>query len=117
MPKTDVLQNENGRVKGFFEMISKAAMLPRPYTQKMKPKTVTLHLEPEKMELLNIISDRIGSTRAAVAKYIIDLAIYDAAEGCGFTLDEDCKISKSQLKWDTAPRTTGFSHIPANDED
>lgn len=104
-------------VSNLFDAISKAAMLPRPYKKKKIPNTVTIHLSPEKMEILNTISDRIGASRSGVAGYILDAGIYDAAKGCGFTIDENDKIPKEERNWDCTANKFGFSHEPINDKE
>ena len=105
-------------IEDLFSMFTEGAMVPRAYNPKRTiPKTVTLFLRPEQMKLLNIISDRIGSSRANVAQYIVDIALYSAAIGCGFHPDENYEVPKKELVWDTRPKSMGFSHVPAIDEE
>lgn len=100
-----------------FQLFSSAAMNARPYVaKKPTPATVTVHLEPEVMETLHILSARIGAPRGNTAHHILKIGIYEAAIGCGFTPDEDGNISKEQLDWSTVPRESGFSHTGGEEE-
>lgn len=101
------MENKAGKtnIESLFELFSSAAMAPRPYVQKMPiPATLNVPLGENEMILLQIIAARIGAKRGNVAHHILKLGLYEAAYGCGFTIDEDGTISKDQLKWDTATR-------------
>jgi len=100
---------EKSNIENLFELFSGAAMAPKPYVQKKPiPATVNVPLDEQEMKVLQIISARIGAKRGNVAHHILKFGLYEAARGCGFTFDEEGNISKDQLKWDTAPRPTGF---------
>ena len=104
-------------IEKLFEMFSGAAMNPRPYVKKNPlPARVTVPLAPQEMELLQIIAARIGSPRTSVGHHILKLGLHEAARGCGFTFDEEGNISADQMKWETTPRTTGFSFPRADEE-
>jgi hypothetical protein len=103
-------------IEYLFEMFSQGAMKPRPYMPKNMPLTVTVTIKPETMELLHVISCRIGTTRANVAAHILQIGAVQAAAGCGFTVGEDEKIPDSEKKWDVAHKTMGFYHVPENEE-
>jgi len=97
-------------------MFAQGAMKPRQYVAKPLPNTVTVTLEPEIMELLHVISCRIGTTRAVVASHILHIGAVQAAVGCGFNPDENEKIPESEKKWDITPKSMGFSHVPSKEE-
>lgn len=103
---------QNNPIEQIFEMFSKGAMKPRKYEAKSLPQTVTVTIKPETMELLHVISCRIGTTRANVAAHILQIGAIQAAVGCGFNPDENEKIPESEKKWETIPKNMGFSHIP-----
>lgn len=104
-------------IENLFNLFSSAAMNARPYVPKKPiPATVTVPLGPEEMEILQIIAARIGAPRTNVAHHILKIGLHEAAYGCGFTVDEEGKISKDQLKWSTAPRQDGFSHTGGEEE-
>lgn len=97
-------------IESLFELFSNAAMAPRPYVEKKPiPASVNVLLEEKEMRILLILSARIGAKRGNVAHHILKLGIYEAARGCGFTVDEDGNIPIDQLKWDVAPRRMGFA--------
>jgi len=101
---------EKSSIETLFGMFSAASMNPRPYVKKTPlPSTVTVVLGPQEMEMLQIIAARIGSPRTNVAHHILKLGLYDAASGCGFTVDEDGNIPEEERKWETTPRPMGFS--------
>ena len=111
--KTEV----KGNIENLFNLFSSAAMNARPYKPiKPIPLTVTVPLDPGEMEILHIIAARIGAPRTNVAHHILKIGLHEAAYGCGFTVDEEGKISKDQLKWNTAPRQDGFSHTGGEEE-
>lgn len=113
MEKKDAVSN----IENMFQMFSGAAMNPRPYVKKSPlPVSVTVPLGPEEMEILHVIAARIGAPRTNVAHHILKLGLYEAAYGCGFTVNEEGNIPEDQKKWDTAPRKDGFSFTPANEE-
>ena len=97
-------------IKGLFKIFSSAAMNPRKYTKKSLPTTVTVPLGPQEMEMLYVISCRIGAPRTNVAHHILKMGLYEAAAGCGFNTDEEGNISEEEKNWDVTPRTTGISH-------
>lgn len=109
---------EKSAIENLFNLFSSAAMNARPYSgKKPLPATVTVPLDSDDMEILQIIAARIGAPRTNVAHHILKIGIYEAALGCGFVVDEEGKISKDQLNWDTAPRKTGFSHTGGEKEE
>lgn len=110
-------ETQNNPIEQIFEMFSKGAMKSRPYSAKTMPHSITVTIKPETMELLHVISCRIGTTRAVVASHILQIGAVQAAAGCGFTVDEDEKIPESEKKWDVTPKSMGFSHIPEKEED
>ena len=102
---------DKSSIETLFGMFSGAAMNPRPYVRKKPlPATVTVVLGPQEMEMLQIIAARIGAPRTNVAHHILKLGLYDAASGCGFTVDENGNIPEEEQKWETTPRPMGFSH-------
>lgn len=108
------MENENSQfgegIEGLFRMFTSAAMNPRPYIKKTPfPARVVAPLAPREMELLQLISARIGAPRTNVAHHILKMGLYEAAIGCGFTFDADGNIPEDQKKWETAPRSSGFS--------
>jgi len=109
-------ENQNNPISHLFEMFSQGAMKPRQYVAKPLPNTVTVTLEPEIMELLHVISCRIGTTRAVVASHILHIGAVQAAIGCGFNPDENEVIPESEKKWDTTPKGMGFTHVPSAEE-
>jgi len=109
--------NKQNTVINFFNQLSSAARKPRPYNKKKIPERISISLDDERMELLNIISDRLGATRAGVAKLILEVAVYDAAIGCGLPLDENGNVPEEKKgDWDTTPKEMGFSFIPSEEE-
>ena len=103
-------------IKELFELFSSAAMNARPYVKKSPlPATVTVPLGPEEMEMLLIISARIGAPRTNVAHHILKVGLCEAFLGCGFTWDENGNIREEEMKWDTSPRKMGIS-FPGNEE-
>jgi len=97
-------------IESLFRMFCSAAMNPRPYIKKNPlPARVAAPLAPREMDLLNLISAKIGAPRTNVAHHILKMGLYEAAIGCGFTFDEDGNIPEDQKKWETAPRSSGFS--------
>ena len=97
-------------IENLFKLFSGAAMAPRPYVEKKPlPATVTIALGPEEMKILQIISARIGAPRQNVAHHVLKLGLYEAACGCGFSIDEEGQISEDQLKWEVTPKSQGFS--------
>mgnify|MGYP003618872640 CR=1 FL=1 len=114
---TGILELESPAIHDVFEMFSKGAMNPKKYVPKQLPKTVTVTLPIETMEILHVISSRIGTTRAVAAAHILQIGAIEAATGCGFTVDEKGNIPKDQKKWDSTVKTTGFAFITDKDED
>jgi len=105
-------------IEGMFELFSTAPMNARKYVAKKPiPQTVTAPLAPQDMENLQIIAARIGASRVTTAHHILKLGIAEALAGCGFTCDEDGKISEEQLVWDTTPRQTGLGFIQSEGEE
>lgn len=108
-----IKDNENettSAIEKLFRMFAGAAMSPKPYVKKTPlPATVTVTLAPQEMEILQLISARIGAARGNVAYQILKFGLYEAAYGCGFTPDEEGNIPEEQKKWDLQPRTMGFS--------
>lgn len=109
-------ETQKNPIEQIFEMFAQGAMKPRKYQPKQLPQTVTVTIKPETMELLHVISCRIGTTRANVATHILQMGAVQAAIGCGFNPDENEQIPESEKNWDTIPRTTGFSHIPEEEK-
>jgi len=104
--------------KNLFQMLSGAAMNPKKYVKKTLPESVTVYLRPDTMEIINVISARIGASRSNVARYIIESGLYEAASGCGFSIDEKGNIpDKEKGSWDLTPRLQGFSHSPSEDKE
>jgi hypothetical protein len=116
MGKTKEKNDSRGPVEQIFEMFTSSAMKPRRYIAKPLPNSVTVGIRPEYMEILHVIASRIGTSRANAATHILEMGIVEAAAGCGFTIDEDGKISDDQKKWDTTPRPMGFSFNPSDEE-
>ena len=105
-------------VKGLFQLFSSAAMNPRKYVKKILPASVTVTLDPQQMEILCVIAARIGAPRANVAQHILKIGLYEAAYGCGFTIDDEGNIPEEEkTNWDLASRTTGFGHPGSEDEE
>lgn len=112
-------QREDGSIrgiKGLFHLFSSAAMSPKKYVKKNLPATVTVALGPQEMEMLQIIACRIGTARSNVAHHILKMGIYEAVEGCGFTVDDEGNIPEDQKKWDVTPRVMGISHPVEGEE-
>lgn len=109
-------ENQSNPIAQLFEMFSQGAMKSRQYVPRAIPKSVTVSLSPETMEILQIISCKIGTTPAVVASHILHIGAVQAAVGCGFNPDENEKIPESERTWDTTPKSMGFAHIPSNEE-
>jgi len=104
-------------IEQMFQLFSSGAMNARPYVKKSPlPASVTVLLGPKEMEMLQVIAARIGAPRTNVAHHVLKLGLYEAAYGCGFTVDEDGNIPEEEKKWDTTPRTQGFSHTGEDKE-
>ena len=117
MAKTKEKVDPRGPIEQIFEMFSSAAMRPRKYVSKPLPNSVTVTIRPEYMEILHVIASRIGTSRANAATHILEMGAIEAAIGCGFSVDEEGKISDDQKNWDLTPRPMGFSHNPAEDKE
>ena len=104
-------------IKGLFQIFCSAAMSPRKYVKKTPSATVTVTLGPQEMEILHVVASRIGATRQNVAHHILKMGLYEAASGCGFTIDEEGNIPEDQKKWDTTSRPMGISHISNEEEE
>lgn len=105
-------------IEKLFRMFSGAAMSPKPYKKKLPlPATVTVPLGPKEMEILQLITSRIGATRTNVAHQILKVGLYEAAYGCGFTPDEEGNIPEEQKVWDTTPKSMGIGFIDSNEEE
>lgn len=102
------MEKEMGNIEKMFQMFSKSAMRPRKYVKKALPLSVTVPFGPEEMEILQVVADRIGASRANVAYQILKMGVYEAAWGCGFTTDEKGNIPEKEKKWDLSPKATGF---------
>lgn len=116
MAKTKEKVDHRGPIEQLFEMFSSAAMKPRKYVSKPLPQSVTVTIRPEYMEILHVIASRIGTSRANAATHILEMGAVEAAIGCGFTVDEEGKISDDQKNWDLTPRPMGFS-FPGSEEE
>lgn len=103
-------------IKGLFQLFSSAAMNPKKYVKKSLPTTVTVTLGPQEMEMLYVISCRIGAPRTNVAHHILKMGLLEAAAGCGFSTDEEGNIPEEQKNWDIRPGTMGISHLGEEDE-
>lgn len=113
-------QRKDGSIKGIqglFQIFSSAAMNPKKYLKRTPPASVTIILDPKEMDILCLISARIGATRASVGHHILKMGLYEAALGCGFTLDEEGNIPESEKgNWDIIQRADGFSFSPSEEE-
>lgn len=110
------IASQRSNIESLFQLFSVGAMRPKPYVKKLPlPATVTIPLDPKEMELLQMITARIGGSRTMVAHHIVKLGLYEAAAGCGFTFDEDGNVPETQKSWDVTPSTTGFS-FPGEEE-
>lgn len=118
-PKTWPDNNpENGsNIERIFRMFAETAMSPKPYKKINLPASITAYLPPEDMEILHAISRRIGATRGNVASHILKFGLYEAALGCGFILDEKCRLPEDQKKWDLTQRKMGIGFPPGDEED
>lgn len=104
-------------IEYIFELFSASPMNPRKYVAKKPiPLTVTVPLDPQDMENLRIISARIGARPVTTAHHILKLGVTEALAGCGFTTDENGKISEEQLVWNTTPRKTGIGFSEGQEE-
>lgn len=104
-------------IKGLFQLFSSAAMNPKKYVKKPLPSTVTVTLGPQEMEMIHVLACRIGAARTNVAHHILKMGLYEAVEGCGFTIDDQGNIPEDEKNWkDLGPKTMGFSHIGAEEE-
>jgi len=103
------MKKETSNIEKMFQMFSSAAMKPRRYEKKEYAERVTVPLGPQEMEILQVISARIGASRPNIAHHILKLGLYEAAYGCGFTIDENGNIPESEKVWDLTPKTMGFS--------
>lgn len=104
-------------IKGLFQLFSSAAMNPKKYVKKPLTSTVTVTLGPQEMEMLHVISCRIGSARTSVAHHILKMGLYEAAAGCGFTWDDEGNIPEEEKVWDLISKSTGFSHFSDENEE
>ena len=113
-------QRKDGSIKGkkgLFRLLSSAAMNPRKYVKKTLPASVTVTLDPQQMEILQVIAARIGAPRANVAQHILKIGLYEAAYGCGFSIDDEGNIPEEEkTNWDLTARDMGISHVPSDDE-
>lgn len=110
-------KNEKSNIETVFELFTSAAMAPRPYVEKKPiPASVTVLLDQKEMRMLHIVAARIGAPRTNVAHHVLKLGIHEAFHGCGFTMDEEGNIPDDQLKWDVAPRKTGFGFTGTDEE-
>lgn len=108
------METQEGKtnIENLFDLFSTAAMAPKPFILKHPiPATVNVPLGKNEMIMLQIIASRIGAKRGNVAHHILKLGLYEAAYGCGFTVNEDGTIPKDQLKWDTTTKVHGISHF------
>lgn len=96
-------------IEDMFRLFSSAAMKPRKYEKKDPSERVTVPLGPKEMEILQIVSDRIGASRPNVASHILMMGLYEAARGCGFTFDDDGNIPENEKNWDLTPKAMGIS--------
>ena len=103
-------------IKGLFQMFSSSPMNPKKYVKKPFSDTITVQLRPEEMEKLHVISCRIGAPRKSIAHHILTIGLYEAAAGCGFTLDDLGNIPEEQKNWDLTPRSMGFSLTGGEEE-
>lgn len=104
------MEKEISTIEKMFQLFSGVAMRPRKYEKKpITAARVTVPLGPKEMEILQVIADRIGSSRPNVAHQILKMGLYEAAYGCGFTIDEDGNIPKNEKNWDLSPKSMGFS--------
>lgn len=111
------MEKEISTIEKMFQMFSGAAMRPRKYEKRpTTPERVTVPLGPKEMEILQVIADRIGASRANVAHQILKMGLYEAAWGCGFTTDEEGNIPEKEKNWDLAPKTMGFS-FPSDEKE
>lgn len=107
---------ENGsNIERIFRMFAETAMSPKPYKKINLPSSITTRLPPEDMEILNVISRRLGATRGNVASHILKFGLYEAATGCGFNLDEKGLISDDQKTWDLTQRKMGIKFTSGDD--
>lgn len=112
------MEDNRNPIEKVFEMFADGAMNPRPYVAKPNlPVSVTTNIRPEAVELLHVIACRIGSSRANVARHIIEIGVIAAATGCGFTVGPDMTIPDSEKgNWDLTPRRFGLAHTPSEEE-
>jgi len=107
---------DNGsNIERLFRMFADGAMAPKRY-KATEVQSVTAYLSPEDMDLLQVISCRLGSKRGGVAAHILKLGLVEAAFGCGFTVDEKGRISDEQKKWDLTQRQYGIG-FPSTEEE
>jgi len=111
------MEKEISNIEKMFQVFSGAAMKPRKYEKKEPSERVTVPLGPQEMEILQVISARIGASRPNVSHQILKMGLYEAARGCGFTIDEDGNIPEKEKEWDLSPKTMGFSFTGDEKED
>lgn len=105
-------------IKGMFEIFSAAAMNPKKYVKKQLPASITINLDPSDMEILCLISARIGAPRSVVGNHILKMGLVEAAIGCGFTFDDQGNIPEDQKSnWDTTSRSMGVSFSQDSEEE
>jgi len=111
------MEKEISTIEKMFQMFSRSAMRSRKYEKRpTTPERVTVPLGPQEMEILQVIADRIGASRANVAHQILKMGLYDAAWGCGFTTDEEGNIPEDEKKWDLSQKKYGFEFIGEDEE-
>jgi hypothetical protein len=110
------MEKEISNIEKMFQLFSSAAMNPKKYAKKNPPASVTVVLGPVEMEMLQVISARIGAPRASVAHHILKMGLYEAAWGCGFTTDDEGNIPEKEKNWDLTQKTQGVS-FPSDEKE